>query len=327
MRRERFILNSGRLRPIWRFFISAAMIVCAHIAVGIVLGLSSGVFGWEPQPIMLWGSSLTLLALLVIFKLLTAVFENKPLASMGLAFRGRWITELGIGLFLGAAAILTVAALEWVLGLVRFSPNPMLGQRVLAGGVYYCVLLAIAAAGEEITFRGYPFQRLIESVGPAWAVVILSVAFGLVHLENPSHSWQSTFNTALIGIPLAVAYLRTRALWLPLGLHFAWNFFLGYGLGLPVSGIQFSNTLLTADVHGIVQMTGGNYGPEGSWLATAVIVAVTLYILFSRSIYVAPEMAALAFEAPSQEMENRNQSSGLIVASPDETKIMLPGVK
>lgn len=324
---ERFILNSGRLRPVWRFFISAGMIVLAHLAVGIVLGLSSGVFGWEPQPIMLWGSGLILLALLAVFKLLTAVFENKPLASMGLAFRGRWKTELGIGLLLGAGSILAVAALEWVLGFARFFPNPISGKLVLAGGVYYCVLFAVAAAGEEITFRGYPFQRLIESVGPAWAVAILSVAFGLMHLENPSHSWLSTFNTALIGIPLAVAYLRTRALWLPLGLHFAWNFFLGYGLGLPVSGIQFSNTLLTADVHGVVQMTGGNYGPEGSWLATAVIVVVTLYILFSRRIYVAPEMAALAFEAPGQEMGNRDQSSGLMVASPDDTKIMLPGVK
>lgn len=303
------------------------MIVFAHLAVGIVLGSSSGVFGWEPELVMLWGSSLILLALLALFKLLTAVFENKPLASIGLAFHRRWKTELGIGLFLGAAAILAVAALERVSGLAHFSLNSISAGQVLAGGAYYCVLFAIAAAGEEITFRGYPFQRLIESVGPAWAVAILSVAFGLMHLGNPSHSWLSTLNTALIGIPLAVAYLRTRALWLPLGIHFAWNFALGYGLGLPVSGIHFSNTLLRADVHGIVQMTGGNYGPEGSWLTTGVVVLITLYILFSQRIYITPEMRALAFEAPSQMIENHGQSSGLIVASTDDTKMMLPGVK
>lgn len=327
MRWEHFLLNNGRVRPIWRFFISAVMIACAHLAVGIVLGMTSGVFGWEPQPILFWASGLTLLALLAVFKILTALFENKPLASMGLAFRGRWRTELGIGLSLGAAIILAVAALEWGLGLARFSRNPISGQQVLAGGVYYCVLFAIAAAGEEITFRGYPFQRLVESVGPPWAVTILSVAFGLVHWENPSHTWLSTVNTALIGIPLAVAYLRTRALWLPLGIHFAWNFILGYGLGLPVSGIQFSNTLLRADVHGPVQMTGGNYGPEGSWLTTVVIALVTLYLLFSRSIYITPEMRALACDAPSQAPGIPNQTSGIFDASTNETKMMLPGVK
>ncbi|HLY59762.1 MAG TPA: type II CAAX endopeptidase family protein [Terriglobia bacterium] len=301
-------MSSGHLRPIWRFFISAAMIVFVHLAVGIILGLSSGVFGWEPQPIMLWGSSLILLALLAIFKLLTAAFENKPLASIGLAFHCRWKTELGIGLFLGAASILAVAALDAALGLTRFSANPISGRHLLAGAAYSCVLFSIAAAGEEITFRGYPFQRLIESVGPAWAVAILSVAFGLMHLGNPSHTWLSTLNTALIGIPLALAYLRTRALWLPLGIHFAWNFVLGFGLGLPVSGIQFSNTLLRADVHGIVPMTGGNYGPEGSWLTTGVVVLITLYVLFSKGIYITPEMRALAFEAPSQKRENHGQN-------------------
>jgi CAAX protease family protein len=324
---EHFFLNHGRVRPIWRFFISVVMIVCATMAVGIFLGVLSGVLAWELQPIRFWAVSLNLLALLAVFKILTGLLENKPLASIGLAFRGRWKTELGIGLFLGTAAILAVAALEWGLGLARFSRNPISGQLVLAGGVYYCALFAIAAAGEEITFRGYPFQRLVESVGPVWAVAILSVAFGLLHLQNPSHTWLSTLNTALIGIPLAVAYLRTRALWLPLGIHFAWNFFLGYGLGLPVSGIQFSNTLLRADVHGFLQMTGGNYGPEGSWLTTGVIVVVTLYVMFSRSIYITPEMQALAFDAPDQAPANPYQTSGLDVASAYETKMMLPGVK
>jgi CAAX protease family protein len=321
------LLHHGRIRPIWRFFISAVMVVCAHLAVGIILGVSYGVFGWEPRLILFWSSILLLLALLAVFKILTALFEEKPLASIGFALRGRWKTELGIGLALGAAAILAIAALEWALGLARFSGNSISGWQVLAGGVYYFVLFALAAAGEEITFRGYPFQRLVESVGAVWAVAILSVVFGIVHLANPSHSWLSTLNTVFIGIPLAVAYLRTRSLWLPFGIHFAWNFILGYAFGLPVSGIQFSRTLLKVDVHGLVQMTGGNYGPEGSWLATGVIALIALYIFFSRSLYITPEMQALAIDAPEQAPVNPGPGPGLLDATTNDTKIMVPGVK
>lgn len=327
MRSEQFFLSHGLVRPIWRFFISAIMVVFANLAVGIALGVLSGVLGWQPQPIMFWASSLILLALLAVFKLLTALFEDKPLSSIGLVFHGRWKTELGIGLSLGAAIILAVAAMEWVLGLARFSLNTISGPLLLADGIYYSAFFAIAAACEEITFRGYPFQRLVESVGPVWAVSILSVAFGFAHWENPSHTWLSTLNTAFIGVPLAVAYLRTRALWLPLGIHFAWNFILGYGLGLPVSGIQFPNSLLKAGVQGWVQMTGGNYGPEGSWLATGVIALATLYLLFSRSIYITPEMRALAIGAPNPAPGNSDQSHRFDDVSTDETKMMLPGVK
>jgi membrane protease YdiL (CAAX protease family) len=303
------------------------MVVCAHLGVGIILGVSYSLFGREPKPILFWSSLLLFMALLAVFKILTALLEEKPLASIGFGLRGRWKTELGIGLALGAAAILAIAGLEWTLGLARFSRNPFSGWQVLAGGVYYFVLFAIAAAAEEMTFRGYPFQRLVESIGAVYAVAILSVVFGIVHLENPSHSWLSTLNTVLIGIPLAVAYLRTRSLWLPFGIHFAWNFTMGFAFGLPVSGIQFSSTLLRVDVHGFVQMTGGNYGPEGSWLATGVIALIALYIFFSQSIYTTPEMQALAIDAPEQASVNPGPGPGLLDTTTNDTKMVVPGVK
>ena len=97
-----------------------------------------------------------------------------------------------------------------------------------------------------------------------------------------------------------MAYLRTRALWLPIGIHFAWNFLQSYALGFQVSGIQFSRTLLTAQVHGLEWLSGGDYGPEGSGLATIVIVAATAYIMLSRSIYTSEGMRELAFGPASR---------------------------
>lgn len=326
MKPEQFFLGGGRVRPIWRFVLAVVLIVMANLAVGIILGLAFGILGRQPQHILLWANVVLLLALLAIFKILTALLDNKPIGSMGLAFCGRWKTELALGTGLGAAMILVIAATEWGLGLAHFTRNPIATQLLLEGGAYYGVLFMIAAAVEEITFRGYAFQRLVDAIGPVGAVAILSVAFSLVHLWNPSHSWLSTWNTVLVGVAFAIAYLRTRSLWLPLSIHFAWNFVLGYGLGLPVSGIPFSKSLLRADVFGSVQLTGGDYGPEGGWLATAVILTATIYLLFSRSIYISEEMRALVLGSakPSQESLARGESA--LVASSESAKISLSGV-
>ena len=317
MKWEQLFLEHGRLRPSWRFFLAVVAVVFAYLAVGIILGMASDLFHRQPQHLLFWANCLMLTALLAVFKILTGLVEEKPLGSIGLAFRGRWKTELGIGLLLGVAMILAVAAMEWGLGLARFSRNSISAEQVLVGGAYYGLLFAVAAANEEITFRGYPFQRLVEAIGPAAAVAILSISFGLVHLENHFHTWQSTLNTILIGVPLAVAYLRTRTLWLPIGLHFAWNFMLGYGLGFPVSGILFSKTLLQASVRGPAWLTGGDYGPEGGGLATGVILAATAYLLFSPSIYISEEIRDLALDAPKSAQPQLAGGGASPVASTD----------
>lgn len=303
MRWEKVFVVDSQLRPAWRFFLSAVMIALAYVGVAIILGLLFGALRRHPQLFtsLFWAHLLTLPALLGVFRILTKVFEGKPLASVGLAFRGRWKMELAIGLGLGAAMIFLVAGLERLLGLATFAWSGSPPGRALGAGLFFCFLLFVAAVNEEMTFRGYPFQRLVESIGPAGAVAVSSALFGLAHLGNPSHTWISTLNTMLVGVPLAVAYLRTRALWLPIGMHFAWNFFQGYGLGFPVSGIVFPEALARPHVRELAWLTGGKYGPEGSVLASTVIVIATIYLCFSKSIYITEEMRALVFgPAPSE---------------------------
>ncbi len=298
---ENVFFPDGRLRPIWRCFLSVGLMFFAYTVVSVTLGEVFRVAS-ERSPFFtpFFMESLFLLILLLgVCKLLTAVFEGRPLGSVGLAFHKRWRKELWQGLGLGAAMILIVAALEWTLGLARFTENSISPLSALRVGAFYCLLLGIAATGEEIAFRGYPFQRLVEATSPGTAVAVSSAVFGLAHLGNPSWTWLSTFNTILVGIPLAVTYLRTRALWVPIGIHFVWNFSLVFVLGLPVSGNLFPGSLLSSQVHGDVLLTGGNYGPEGSLLATAAIVPVTLYLLFSKSIYTTEEMNKLLFGATS----------------------------
>ncbi len=154
----------------------------------------------------------------------------------------------------------------------RFAAN----SRVLGHASVVFATLLCGAMLEEVSFRGYAFQRLRESVGTVLAIVVLSVLFGAVHLFNPNAggllSW-GFFVTVGVGVLFAVAYIRSGALWLPFGMHFGWNFFLGVVFGLPVSGLRDFNSIVRTTAAGPAVITGGNYGIEAS-LAGAV--AVTL---------------------------------------------------
>jgi len=315
----RIFIADGKLRPVWRFFLSIPMVILAMVVAGkagafVSAGLPLG--GWGRY---VWSSVFTLPALLGAFELLTRVFDRKPLGSVGLAFCGRWQRELGTGLGLGALMIVLVAALERLLGLAQFSFYSAPPGRVLAWGAALLCMLFVAATNEELVFRGYPFQRLVETLGGAGkflagkvlglaaferfaealgvagAVALFAGLFGLAHIANPSRAWISTLNTMLVGVTFALAYLRTRALWLPVGIHFAWNYFQGFGLGLPVSGLGVPFSVLRAEVTGNELLTGGPYGPEGGLLATGVIVAATVYLALSKRIYISKEMRTLVF--------------------------------
>jgi len=290
---ERVFFAEGKLRPVWRFLLSIPMVLLALVVAEALAGF---VFAGAGQRGAVFAAQLFALALLLAaFKLLTSLLDRRPLGSVGLAFCGCWYLEFGMGLGIGALMILSVGALEQFLGMAHFTVNSASPGQFLGWGVGLLVFLLVAATDEELIFRGYAFQRLADTLGAAPAVALFSGAFGLVHLRNPDHTWLSTLNTMLVGVPLAVAYLRTRALWLPVGIHLAWNYVQGYGLGLPVSGIRMPFSFFRAEVGGSELLTGGRYGPEGGLLATGVILAATVYLSLSRSIYLSREMRALVF--------------------------------
>jgi membrane protease YdiL (CAAX protease family) len=285
-------------RPILRFLLSAFAVFFAYLGTGIFFGVIFRIFGLLPDIYLsLFLIELVLAVVLIaLYKLFCNVLEGRPLAFVGLAFHGRWKAELGMGIALGAIMILAIGLLEGLLGAADFSwmlsaaASP---RHILIWAVFSLALFCVAGTAEELCFRGYPFQRLVDSIGPVGAVVVFSALFGLVHLGNRSHTWLSTLNTMLVGVTLSVAYLRTRALWLPIGLHVSWNVVQGYALGFPVSGIMLPAALARPEIHGALWLTGGSYGPEGSLLSTGVVALGTVYLLLSKRIYVSKEMREL----------------------------------
>ena len=207
--------------------------------------------------------------------LMLALYERQSFGFVGLSLDPACGPQLGGGFLLGFAMAGTVAAIAAACGQVRIQANSDFQTSRLA---YAVVVLLLGAAGEEMLFRGYGFQRLVAAAGPALSIGGASLLFGLLHRSNPAVTRLGVVNTILVGVLLALAYLRTRRLWLPIGLHWGWNL-AGAALGFPVSGIRIEGMPLVAGPLGHPLITGGAYGPEASVLATLVILAGTAGLL------------------------------------------------
>lgn len=221
---------------------------------------------------------LVLLFLLVIgYAAMASVAQRQrhPVKGMGLDRRPGWMREFALGAAMGwggmVACVLPIALIG---GLVVTIYTSWAQFGLILIDLF---VLAVAALAEEVAFRGYPFQRLIEATGPVLATLIMSVIFGLIHVINPGATAGSTLVTVFAGWLLAVAYLRTRALWVGWGFHFAWNASMGILFGLPISGITTFSPVISTNAVGPYWITGGDYGPEGG--AIAVIVLLVLIVL------------------------------------------------
>ncbi len=272
-----FTDDAGRLRPIWAFVLSALLACVAFLVAGYTAAALTGdhVLRFEAifRPILV-------VLLMAAFSWLLTVgdhVEVHRLAAQGLPLSPGWGRQVFLGCVLGflLVTIAVVPVVVWGNVSFRFGLNMQsAGRTVVVLGV-----LGTGALAEELMFRGYPFQRLLEAVGPAGAIVVFSVLFGVVHLSNPGASVWGLTNTVAIGALLALAYLRTRALWLPWGIHFAWNATLGLLLGLPVSGLRLFNVDVHATALGPKWLTGGAYGVEAS-ASGALAVGIGLLIVW-----------------------------------------------
>jgi len=262
--------EDGRLRSGWRFLLSVFVFVFIN---GFAVDLANSLAGPSDRKFELFYRPLLMLLLVVAFSGMLKVLdrvEGNPLPAMGLV-KTRFLPDVLLGMGLGAGMVaLSVLpiALAYHLGF-----HAVISRHSLKLVCAVLMILATGAMAEEVAFRGYPFQRLIDAVGAALAIGLSSALFGFVHLRNPHASAFSLINTVAIGIVLAIAYLRTRALWVPWGLHFAWNLTLGVLFGLPVSGISQFAVVIRGTASGPVWLTGGTYGIEGGAAGTLGIVA------------------------------------------------------
>jgi uncharacterized protein len=177
---------------------------------------------------------------------------------------------LGRGTLIGAALFSAVIASIALLGGYQVT-----GTGSVTGAVGLVGFMAAAAATEELIFRGVLFRIVEERAGTWGALVVTGLLFGLSHLLNPHASlWGAIVIAVEAGGMLAAAYAATRKLWLPIGLHFGWNFAEAGIFGTEVSGNGASKGLLDGVTSGPALLTGGEFGPEASLCSVAACVLV-----------------------------------------------------
>jgi membrane protease YdiL (CAAX protease family) len=298
-----FYNSAGRPRSVWRLVLFAVAFVAALASLfvmaelGTALLLPRATYRWllvESN----WGFVIQSVLLFIPGAIIGwgcgYVLEDLPWRALGWALHRGWLRDTLSGLLIGVVSICVAALVGAVAGGYHFAlPEHFDTVAVARTFASSAVIFLLGAAAEEMIFRGYPLQTLMRS-WPLWAAIIPTcVPFALGHLENPKVVPGFTFaNTALAGAWLAVAYRRTRSLWLPFGIHWGWNFVQGAVLGSPVSGIVkiTPDPLLRFTDAGPFWVGGGSYGIEGGAACTLALILSTLFIWRTHLLSATPEL-------------------------------------
>ncbi|MEP6705977.1 MAG: type II CAAX endopeptidase family protein [Pyrinomonadaceae bacterium] len=307
-----FFLNKyGRLRSGWRvgIFIVAFAVVAklteTVFVTAIALAFKSageealkGYTGFFVQSLVLFTAAA------IVGWACGGLLEELPWRALGWATHKGWFRDFLLGSVIGSLSLGLAAASGAFARGFHFNFEPSTTAPAIAKTLVLSALLfVIAASAEEVLFRGYPLQTLTRARLAWLGVFLTSVPFAAAHLYNPHVVRGVTFvNTALAGVWLAIAYLRTRSLWLPLGLHWSWNWTMGSVLGLPVSGINSlaPAPLLHATDAGPAWLTGGAYGPEGGAVCTLALLISIVFVWRIRWLSATEEMKRLTDEEQTQ---------------------------
>lgn len=212
--------------------------------------------------------------------------DRRTFLSLGFTFDRHTLADLMTGFFLPALLFGLIYGFETTVGWLRFDSfawatteveyvlNQMIGLSILFIAVGY---------SEELLSRGYHLQNLVEGINLPWALLLSSFLFGALHIANANATWVSVLGVTGAGYFLAYGWVRTRKLWLSIGLHIGWNFFEGPVFGFPVSGYK-TFSLLQHTVDGPILFTGGPFGPEaGLVVLPAMLLGAFLIRIYTRN--------------------------------------------
>jgi membrane protease YdiL (CAAX protease family) len=263
MTEKKPLISYGWLRAFLYVVISAISMLAALIVAGVVVGLTAGkdVVENGEDSIIEFLFTYCIIALLMIgfAFLFRKLIDRQSILSLGFHWKG-FLNQAISGFFI-ALLLLSVGSLILVLFKFLF----FTGVELHIGDLIYSVLLfVIVSFTEEIAFRGYILNNLMQSFNRWVALTISAAAFALFHFTNPGgDNILPMLNIFVAGYLLGINYIYTKNLWFAIALHFAWNFFQGPILGYEVSGFAASS-LFQQTLKGPALLTGGDFGFEGS---------------------------------------------------------------
>jgi membrane protease YdiL (CAAX protease family) len=154
------------------------------------------------------------------------------------------------------------------------------------------LLVFINVIDQELIVRSYLFQEIWKKYSGTAAVIVSTILFLLMHagpISKGTAGLLAGANILFASVLLGIAYLRSGALWLPIGIHFGWNAFQGPVLGINVTGMDLGAHWHAFALNGPDLWTGGEMGVEGGLAGLAgPLLGIVLVFLFYRKPVQAP---------------------------------------
>jgi|APTNR8051073442_1049403.scaffolds.fasta_scaffold00005_117 hypothetical protein len=214
--------------------------------------------------------------LIIIVTGICQALRKQPITEITGKLNLRWVNQFLIGLIIGGMLMILPALVLTVFGFAQWQVNDLSFSTILTG----VTIFAGVALAEELLFRGFIFQRFIQSLGPWPAQLILGGMFLLTHLNNPGMTGVTktlaSINIFVASILFGLAFIKTKSLAMPLGLHFMANLMQGTVLGFGVSGEQEASLFTPVFDQAPAWLTGGSFGLEASLPGLLTILLITM---------------------------------------------------
>ena len=259
-----FKTTAGHLRHIW--WVVIFFLVLAALTFPLIL--LSQQYKWE---ISIAQQALIVIAATWICQLL----RKRPLTEILGRLNLAWAKNLFSGVLIGALLMILPALILYLGGWVKWESQPI-NMKLLLTATAVFVSVAVA---EEFLFRGFVFQRLISSIGVWAAQLIMAGYFLLIHINNPGMSGTikllASMNIFIASLLFGFAFIKTRSLAMPLGIHFMANWVQGTLLGFGVSGNDEAGIFKPQFTAAPQWLTGGAFGLEASIFGLVSLIIIT----------------------------------------------------
>ena len=216
---------------------------------------------------------ITAVVLLLLYNLLIRYVEANDACKIA---PRKDISSIGNGLFIGFSYFIIVTVTMSLCGYYHIKSIQFDWEKQL----FSFTLFFLVAVSEEIFFRGILF-RIINRRWNIWAALVISaLIFGGLHILNDNATlWSSIAITIEAGSLLGAAYAYSKNIWLPIGIHWIWNYTQGNILGFPVSGEDNVTSIITPEISGPQWLTGGSFGAEASVISAVIGLLISLWFI------------------------------------------------